>query len=655
MQAHAAAMEELRDRLGRFVRDPSVRLLQIVAGGDVRGAVIDLVMGQEFSPSNRSVFVRCETAFTPGRPGWEARVLELHAQHEARREQTGEAKEAMPALPETPSSKAPLAMFATALAQLQQAAPGGSQDVVVVLAPTRIEDPKAWEGSLEPLLADPGLSAVRWIVIESETDATATLVNSLGDEARRYRCEVSGSERLQASKQATEALAGGVGASPVGVTAPPHPGVPAQRPEPPDAAVRRELKTKVLDAALASTQGRHAEAVTLQRQARDLCAIGGLQREAVTMETMLGTYLAMGGSAGPAKESFGRAVEAARTAGRHDQAAIAQYALGGTLLAGGDGRRAMVEYAEGTVAAEHGDQPLLAIEGAHTAGMLAGQLRMEAQAIAFWSRSVKLAERTPVYAPMSSAAEAARSLAALCRKRGLEAKASDLEDKAIGLEQLQAPEKASVSQVPEPTSPPQIPEPSVEPQPTPAPPVQSKPEPTPAPEPTPVFVAPTPIVVQPPSPMPEPVALEPVASPPLDPVQAEEEEGTEHMPIEEIATIHGWSDEDVARLRQATQAVLDEESTSMLTHDELAQLRGETPMLIPAAPAPAPPAARSEPPAATPPSAEPPATDPLAAALAKMAALREVEIEDELDGESRWFSKDELERLRRDSGEGDSD
>lgn len=613
MQVYAAAMEELRDRLARFVRDPSLRLLQIVAGSDVRGAVIDLVMGHEFAPGNRSVFVRCESAFTPGRPGWEARVLELHAQHEARREQAGKAGEAMPALPDAPSSKAPLAMFATALAQLHQAAPGGSQGVVVVLAPSRIEDPKAWQGSLEPLVADPGLAAVRWIVIESGSEATAPLVASLGDTAHRYRCEVSGGDRLQAAKQATEAPADGVGASPVGITAPPHPGVPAKRPQAPDAAVRRELKTKVLDAALASSHGRHADAVTLQRQARDLCVSGGLQREAVTMETMLGTYLAMGGSSGAATESFGRAVEAARTAGRHDQAAIAQYALGGTLLAGGDEHRAMVEYAEGTVAAEHGDQPMLAIEGAHTAGMLAQQLRMEAQAIAFWSRAVTLAERAPVVASMSSAAEAARSLAALCRKRGLNAKASELEDKAIGLGQVQAPEKASAPQAPEPPVKPQV------------------------------------------APPPEPVAPEPVAPPPVDPVQAEEEEGTEHMPIEEIAAIHGWSDEDVARLRQATQAVLDEESTSMLTHDELAQLRGETPMVIPAAPAPAPPPAASEPPVAAPPSAEPPATDPLAAALAKMAALREVEIEDELDGESRWFSKDELERLRRDSGEGGSD
>jgi hypothetical protein len=93
------------------------------------------------------------------------------------------------------------------------------------------------------------------------------------------------------------------------------------------------------------------------------------------------------------------------------------------------------EYAASGRAAEQAGVPPLAIEGWRLAGQLALQAGNDAEAAASFGEAIRIASgSTPPMVQSSGAAEVARSLAAIYRKRGQGAQAASLETQADEIE-----------------------------------------------------------------------------------------------------------------------------------------------------------------------------------------------------------------------------
>ena len=481
----------------------------------------------------------------------------------------------------------------------------------MVLAPAAIADAAAWLDALRPLATDRRLDPVRFVIVEPDPAPTHALVLELGEAAAR---SIRVLPDAAAKQRELDALLGALGSgSPPGAapsaTPPPHPArAPAVEPGP-EAKLRAVVAQRVVTGALAVRDGRAAEGVQRIREARDMCEQAGLQREAINLELVLGAQLLAAGAPGQAEQSYARAIDRANTHDRHDQAATARFALGAVKLNRRDRHAAMVTFAEGTVAAERSGLPALAIEGGRLTGQVASDLGMEAQAIAFFTKAVKLAEAAGPQAPLTSAGDSARRVSAICAKRGLRDQAAAFEAKADRLEHLVVPDAPTV-----------LPD---------------------------TDVGDVKVDDAPPIVVPAAIAPAPVHTPVIfGRGPSDEDEGTDMIAIEELAAMH-WggrlsddtapplldapsvaarelTSDQIESLRVATNEVLDEESTGMLTADELAVLRGDAPMVLPPlVDAPSPPAAEPA----------------LGFDLAKIAALRDAAIDDEHDGGTRFHRR----------------
>jgi tetratricopeptide (TPR) repeat protein len=601
MEAYREPIERLLAAMERFVRDRSQKILHVVVAPELRRAAIDAVLAFEWHARNSSPFVALEQGHAASRPGWDERAADARAQHERRGTE--------PPLPAATGTGQ--AAFASALLQLVHASPPGAEGLVVVLAPAAIADAPQWLEALRPLATDRRLEPVRFVIAEPEPAPSHALVLELGDAARSIRVVPDAAAKQRDLDAILTALGSGTppGAAP-SATPPPHPArAPAVEPGP-EAKLRAVVAERVVTGALAVRDGRAAEGVQRIREARDMCEQAGLQREAINLELVLGAQLLAAGAPGQAEQSYARAIDRAHTHDRHDQAATARFALGAVKLSRRDRHAAMVTFAEGTVAAERSGLPALAIEGGRLTGQVASDLGMEAQAIAFFTKAVKLAEAAGPQAPLTSAGDSARRVSAICAKRGLRDQAAAFEAKADRLEHLVVPDAPTV-----------LPDTDVG---------EVKVD-----DASPIVV---PAAALAPAPVHTPVIF---GRPPGD-----EDEGTDMIAIEELAALH-WggrlsddtapplldapsvaprelTSDQIESLRVATNEVLDEESTGMLTADELAVLRGDAPLVLPPL-LDAPPR----------PAAEP----ALGFDLAKIAALRELDIDDEHDGGTRFHRR----------------
>ena len=107
-------------------------------------------------------------------------------------------------------------------------------------------------------------------------------------------------------------------------------------------------------------------------------------------------------------------------------------------MAMGEGRAAQAakHYAAAGDLAEVAKVPPLAIECWRMAGQLALDAKLDGSAVECWKRALAVAgELDPAVAKATSAAEVARALAAVCRKRGLRAQADELDRRSIAIEQ----------------------------------------------------------------------------------------------------------------------------------------------------------------------------------------------------------------------------
>lgn len=457
MESFARPLRALQDALAYFVRARELRVLHVLTDGDLRVAALTLASAAELLPDNSDAFVTLEDAFTAADEGWTSRAARLRERHALRRQKMAEEGRALPELPPPPTGLLPAAAFAAQLRQIAETRADWISGVVVVLAPTRVDDARAWADAVRALVESPALRDVRWILVEVESNSLAPLLERMGESALRVTCRIDDEASRKDLAQMLDAAASSAGASgparigaawPRGVRPPPRPGRPDLSPEqaqvqleamgvslPPMAgALGSELTRRVLLAAQAMRDQRGAEGVRLQREARDLCLRAALVREAVLMEIVLGAYLVQLGQRPAALEAYGAAARRAREHQFADLAAQAHMGAGAVLLVERERERAAAEYAKAGAAAREGGATLLAIEGFRMAGQVLLEAGREQQAAQAFREALALAEAAPPpEARASSAPEAARALAAVCRRRGLETQACALEAQAEGI------------------------------------------------------------------------------------------------------------------------------------------------------------------------------------------------------------------------------
>lgn len=690
VKAYAQPLETLVARTAAFLPRSDLRVLHVVTTPELRGGALDTVMAQEFRPDNTWAFHRLEPSFTLADHGWNERSVELRRQHEARAEAMAAGGETLAALPSAPAVSDLRAAFAGQILQLAEARPPQAEGIIVVLAPAQVEQPKSWSDSVGLLVNNPRLKHVRWILIDSSAKPDDAVPNEESAHVMRTSLLVDDGQR-RADLQALATPTGELGAAP-SCPPPPRAGEGEPPPLPDETKVRQAYKAKMMAALLALQGGKGAEAVAAQREARDLCMAGGLRAEALTTEIALGGTLTAVGSPDEAQKSFIRAADGAKQAGLPDAESKACFGLGALRMSQGDPPSALVAYAEATVAAEKAGNTALAIEGGRTTGQIAMDMGMETQAIAFFSKAVKLAQAAPLEAPFTSANEAARRLAALCRKRGMPQRAAELEAQAERFESVEVPPpppEPSVEPMPGPEAvveaPASVPRPAVPPgmplhvrppeekppeekrasplhvrpfEETPAGPLHVRPPEETPPGPLPVRAPEqTPVGEKPPGPLhvrPAGPDLDAPAAPPvgfdvraeIERMQAEEaEEGTDVLSVEEIASLHwggvvppsalawssassaaddpmepsmivpaawaraaqgeavegtrSWTLSELESLHRVTQDVVDEETSAMLSKEEVERLRAKVVLpQLPSSPAPG-----SKPPTWVPPAA----------------------------------------------------
>lgn len=594
-QGYAEAFEALTEQLRGFVRDRRCRLLHVVTPAGLRRRVVEAAMAAEHAPEGVEAFVGFAQDSTRADAGWARRSEAAREQHARRRAQASDDEAAsIPALDgATPTDRSPVG-FATQLGQLAACGPEHCEGVVAVLAPEQVEDPATWREAIGRLCATRRDATVRFIVVEAEPGTLDPVVDALDGRGVRHEVAVAADAGTSALARI---LAGAHGAGPSGATPPPRPDVP-QGEASPELQRRKAVGDKVLEGVLAMGSGDAAAAVAAQREARDLCTAAGWTEDAAQMELLLGGQLAAAGRHEAAEQTFAAVLDRAREAELPGKATTAGFALGATRSARREKHTALVAFAEAAVEAERTDDPMLAIEGNRLAAQAAADIKMEPQAITFFTRAVKLAESAPAHIlPRTSAAHAARGLAAICRRRRLGARADELEAQA---RRFESAEEAAAA------PPPALPE---------GPPLPSTPALDEAPvaadaaggdeaestallpvhENLPARATPdAPPVLGPLSPLgdaPEAGTQPPVfgALPSLGPATPDDfGEGTSMMTLEEIADLHWggdttppddarpWTPAEIETLQHAVNEALEPEATLMLSPVELSALRGES-------------------------------------------------------------------------------
>jgi tetratricopeptide (TPR) repeat protein len=378
MGARAQAMERLVMETAGFLRDEACAVLQVLVDPELRRSALELVVAQEFRPTQAAPFVAFDEAHAATRRGWQGRAASARAQHERRR--VGLEAE-IAALPPAPEARDERIGFGLQLQQLVQASPPNAEGLVVVLAPTQIELGAELVASLDLLRRE--LRGVRWIVIEADGDALGPWVATLGPAARRVDLRVPAAD---GDAELAALVADRPPAAPRGVVPPARSDVRVRVPDV-DGVRRREIGKLSLAASLAQSRGRPAEAIEAQRRARDLAAEAGWVSEAITLEIALGSRLVAAGALADAEASFLRAIEAANAGAMHDKATTAGFGLGATRAVRGAKPEALVAYADAAIAADKTGSAPLVIEANRAAGRTAQSIGLSSEAAAFFAKA----------------------------------------------------------------------------------------------------------------------------------------------------------------------------------------------------------------------------------------------------------------------------
>ncbi len=445
-----------------FVRTPSIRLLHIVTSGLLRAPVLKHLTATELLDANSCPFFVLEAATEPGDDGWLLRTEELRADWESLHA-SAPATVGLPPLWPAESGRPALSRFGLELGRALAAVRAPMTGLVIVLAPVWVRDAVRWREDLAVLLGLRGLSAARFVVVEADTSCSSPVVEKMAGAASYVEARID-DDALQAETDASldalkNAPPGATGIQLVGAAGPPvaaprrpnqlPPLSPEQRavtaqelgisPALLDADAMKQLRVLVLSAAAAMRQRDVEGAIRLQREARDFCVGHALVREAVVNELVLAGYVLQAGDPQRALELFRQGRARAEKADLNDMAVQAQIAVGSCLLLGKRVDDAAAAYAEaGQLGAGRG-APILAIEAFRMCGQLLASKGREQEATTAFRRAIETAERGGADVQKgSSMVDAARQLAAICRKHGLVQQADSLEAQALAVEKASA-------------------------------------------------------------------------------------------------------------------------------------------------------------------------------------------------------------------------
>jgi tetratricopeptide (TPR) repeat protein len=583
MQAYSQPLVKLHMEASRFIRERSLRLLHVVADAVLHEAAVEILAALEYRGDNRSPFVILQEPHKRSDPGWERRALTARRQHERRGMQMAEHGEVLGELPEPPASKG-LVGLAEQLGQLLLVRPIDTEGLVVLLSPSYVEAPETWQQAIGVLLSIQGLAAARLVILDRDRSSLGGLVARHEGRALFVACRVEGEspKAVLADTLDEEILSfeGPVGARPKGVIPPRRRNDPPARAPTPEAVRQLAVSRSVLLASVAVEEGRMPDAIAHQRRARDASMDAGRVEQGVMMELVLGGYLLTAGAVAQAEQSYARAAAVAEAAELPDKAAMARLALGSSRLVRNDRTGALVEYAQASTLAERGGHDALALHACRLTGDVARELRMDAQAIAFWAKALEIAERDPPTAPLTSAGLVALQLAVLCRERGQYDEADVFLNKADALVRIE-PERLARAKAEDVqqealrthVAPGEL---------LPAHEAPARPLPTEGADPRPSAaessdVAPTELGREESLPRERPSSIEGTALLTWADIAAFHREPPAPTNDQQtsIERIHHWSSVEQDTLRHTTTEIIGRETTALLSQEELAALRGE--------------------------------------------------------------------------------
>lgn len=443
------------EAIEHFVRTPSLKCLYVTTTQILRQSVLQHITAAELFDFNTTPFFVFEAATEPGDDGWATRSDELRDDWEALHAKAP--PKSMDALWPEPPAKAALVRFGLELGRATASLSPPATGLTIVLSPVWVSDAEAWQKGLATLLNERGLPRIRFVLVETGTTHALSLMEKHSGQIEHVDARVDekaladeAKARLEAMKSAPKGATGArvVGAAGPDVAPPTRPGqptpmtreqaiekarelgIPAAYLQP---EVMQRLNLLLMSAALAAREKNLADAVRFQREARDFCTAEGMHREAVVNELILGSYLLQGGSVEPALGMYRDARKRAEEHRFPEQTVQAQMAVGACLFVLKRLDEAATAYAEaGNLGVEMKSIPL-GIEAFRMCGQIAASLGHLEQAAAAFRRALAAAEGSPEEAGSSSAPEAARELAALCRKHGMTAQADSLDAQATAM------------------------------------------------------------------------------------------------------------------------------------------------------------------------------------------------------------------------------
>lgn len=483
MRAFSEPLSRLLEDAAWFARAREVTLLVVRTSTDLRRDVLALLASLEFHADNRSPWVLFEDPYAEAGDGWYARSNRL-AEHWQRR-RAALAEEGIEAgvertvlhrtpTPATEDRAAPsrrssdraasplpspgMAAFQQTVAEVLRALDEPLRGLVLVLAPTVVDDAAALVRELAPLFTAKRFDGCRLVlVLDADEPVPAPLRELLGE--RMIECECAADEKdLERDVEALIASGEGTVAALAG-TAGPRDVVPPRRVDDPPELAKEErdralgeagidprfveeapaLRKLVLGAALAMKQGRGAEAIELQRRARDLCARLAMHEVEVVCQIALASYLSGLGMRDLAVREL---EDASRNACSHAllrEASQASLALGLVHALAKRFAEAARAYTDAARWAEEAGVPQLAIEAWRLAGQLALEAELEKQAVACFENALRIAGGAePQLAKASATAEVARQLAAVYRNQGQRGRAESLFEQADRIERGEA-------------------------------------------------------------------------------------------------------------------------------------------------------------------------------------------------------------------------
>jgi hypothetical protein len=452
-------LRRLQEEGAWFARAKETRVLWVQADGACRRAALACVEKLEYHADNTSPFIVLDAPWAGADGGGLGRVSSFVERFAAKRMALAKAGVDIGDFGATDPVDGRLHTFGAALQQASAALRPPLGGLVIVLAPPRVEGPEAFVADVRALIESTALAAVRWIVLETDSEHLAGLVSELGV-ARALRVDARVAPEDQ--RRDLAALAG----------PPPAPGAPLVAPHPwgawssggamPAAAAPRRvddppapsdaqleaaglsplylrggaqrIKSLVVGASLALGEGRFDAAIELSARAAALFGDMNMPADQVTALLILGGHELAASRPEAARLSYESAARLAESKALPEAQAQAELALG--MLDALEERPSAVGHYEAAGAlSEQARSTPLAIECWRMAGQAAERLGSFEQASKDHQHALDLAEGLPPEAARAtSAAEVARLLARLVEQQGDTVRATELVRRAFRLE-----------------------------------------------------------------------------------------------------------------------------------------------------------------------------------------------------------------------------